>query len=127
MREYPGDYQTYVQYREREAKQEAALNTTNGLSTKTHENPAMRSADGKAADTPGAARKLSFKERRELETLEADIAAAEARLGEIEIQVNLHATDAAKLATLFNEQQHLAARLAGDMERWLELSEYVER
>lgn len=131
VREYPGDYQTYIAYREREAKQEAALNLTNELSTQAHENPAMRSAaaanskDATASPTrqSDAPRKLSFKERRELETLEANIATDEARQAEIERQLNLHATDAAKLETLFNEQQLLAARLAEDMERWLELSD----
>ncbi|MCP9493601.1 MAG: ABC-F family ATP-binding cassette domain-containing protein [Pyrinomonadaceae bacterium MAG19_C2-C3] len=130
VREYPGDYQTYITYREREAKQVAALNATDGLSKQAHENPAMRASSAANADGASASlarrsdapRKLSFKERRELETLEANIAAAEARQTEIERQLNLHATDAAKLETLFNEQQHLAARLAQDMERWLELA-----
>jgi ATP-binding cassette subfamily F protein uup len=61
-----------------------------------------------------------------LETLEANIAAAEKRQAEIETQLNVYASDAGKLNELFTEQQKLIERLDRDLERWTELSERAE-
>jgi glucose/arabinose dehydrogenase len=70
--------------------------------------------------------KLSFKEKRELETLETEIAAAEKRQIEIEKQLSLSASDAALVHELFSEQQNLNDKLDRDIERWAELSERVD-
>ena len=72
------------------------------------------------------AQKLSFKEKREFETLETAIAAHENRLAEIEKELIQFATDAYKLSQLFDEQQKLNSRLETDSMRWLELSERAE-
>jgi ATP-binding cassette subfamily F protein uup len=69
-----------------------------------------------------AARKLSFKERRELETLEARIAEAEARKAEIE-SILAGERDFAKIGALTSELQALLAGLDADMNRWAELAE----
>ena len=71
-------------------------------------------------------RKMSFKEKRELETLEAQIAAAESRQAEIEAQLNVHSSDAAQVQMLFTEQRQLLQRLGVDLERWAELAEKAE-
>ena len=68
-------------------------------------------------------KKLSFKEKRELETLETNIPEIEKRLAEIENELNQFATDAFKVNELFTEQQKLNAQLETDVERWAELAE----
>ena len=70
--------------------------------------------------------KLSFKEKRELETLEAKIPENEKRLAEIEHELSKFATDSFKLNELITEQQKLNTKLEKDSERWLELSERAE-
>nr|MBA3441050.1 ABC transporter ATP-binding protein [Pyrinomonadaceae bacterium] len=70
--------------------------------------------------------KLSYKEKRELETLESQIAAAEIRKAEIEAQLGFHSRDAVKVQALFSEQQQLLQHLDRDMERWAALAEKAE-
>ncbi len=119
IREYPGDYSAYLEITEREIKQA--------------ETPAAPKAETRASasvSTPKninpAAKKLSFKEKRELETLEKEIADHEKRASEIESELNTFATDAFKLNKLFAEQQKLNERLETNMHRWAELAERAD-
>lgn len=70
--------------------------------------------------------KLSFKEKRELEALEAAIPETERRLAEIEKELNQFAADAFKVHELYTEQQKLNARLEETLERWAELAERAD-
>jgi ATP-binding cassette subfamily F protein uup len=117
VREYPGDFSAYLEYREREEAEEAARGReiAGGIELKV----VVRTDD----DAP---RKLSFKEKREFEMLEAQIEKAEIRKTEIESQLNVNATDAGKVHALFTEQQQLLEQLDRDMERWAELAERSE-
>jgi ATP-binding cassette subfamily F protein uup len=116
VKEYPGNYSAYLEFRERD---EAALDS--GGSTNIVEQPAPRNA--KEQEGP---RKLSFKERRELEELESKVEAEEARRVAIEVELGVHASDAAKVHALFVEQQELSQQLERDLERWTELAERAE-
>jgi ATP-binding cassette subfamily F protein uup len=119
VREYPGDYSTYLEAKERE---DAALTTV--------ETPIARTASpnnrAPQTDEKPKSKKLSFKETRELEALELSIAAAEARLPAIDKELALAASDAGKVHELFNQQQKLNAQLELDMTRWAELAERLE-
>lgn len=115
IREFAGDYSAYLEIIEREESQKAETDkaeTRASASVQTFEKPKSN--------------KLSFKEKRELETLEAKIPETEKRLAEIEQDLNKFATDSFKLNELFNEQQTLNEQLEKDSERWLELSERAE-
>jgi ATP-binding cassette subfamily F protein uup len=112
VREYPGDYSSYLEYR---ANEEAEKSLTRPAA----ETPKTVSKTSAAS----APKKLTFKENRELEELEARIAAAEKRLPEIEKDLAAYATQAGKVNELFMEQQALNAQLETDMERWAELAE----
>ena len=108
MVEYAGDYTTFLEYR---GQIEAAKITE--VKAKTVEPPKVEKKSAK----------LSFNEKRELETLEKRIEAAETRLPVIETELTTFATDAYKLNELFDEQTKLSNQLDNDMERWAELAE----
>ena len=110
IREYAGDYSAYLEYKEREELE------------KTEEKKAA-SQPKTNQKSQGESRKLTFKEKRELETLETDIAAAEKRQAEIENELNLYASEAGKVHELFTEQQNLTKKLEKDLDRWTELAE----
>nr|MBA2620075.1 ABC-F family ATP-binding cassette domain-containing protein [Acidobacteriota bacterium] len=115
IREFPGDYSAYLEITERESKQA--------------ETPAAPKAETRApasAVTDSAAKKLSFKEKRELDALEQEISGGEKRAAQIADELNLHATDAYKLNELFAEQQRLNERLESAMQRWAELAERAD-
>jgi ATP-binding cassette subfamily F protein uup len=117
IREFPGDYTAYLEIVEREQADEAETRAAVKAQT---ESKASAAENGK--EKPES-KKLSFKEKRELETLEAQIPQTEKRLTEIENELNEFAADAYKVNQLFNEQQNLNAQLETDMERWAELAE----
>ncbi len=115
IREYPGDYSAYLEISGRE---EAAKTVELIESKTTTKHPVSSSISAVAAP-----RKLSFKEQRELESLETKIASAEEKKTELESALNRNSSDAGKVHELFREQQKLNIQLENDMERWLELSE----
>lgn len=118
VREFAGDYSAYLETIEREEFEKRSESTLQRVSTQTTQTPIE-------TEKPKA-QKLSFKERREFETLETEIAETEKRLAEIEKELHQFATDSFKLTELFNEQQKLNEKLENDTERWLELSERAD-
>jgi ATP-binding cassette subfamily F protein uup len=67
--------------------------------------------------------KLSFKEMRELQDVEARIASVEARVAQIEMEIPLVSTDYVRLQELTSELEILKSALDRDVERWAELAE----
>ncbi|MFN2456183.1 MAG: ABC-F family ATP-binding cassette domain-containing protein [Pyrinomonadaceae bacterium] len=122
VREYPGDYSAYLEFREREEAAKtietraAAASTANGVAQ----------ANVAAQNESKSSRKLSFKEKRELETLESRIVVAETRKAELETELGVSSSDAASVQALFTEQQQLLQQLDHDLERWAELAERAE-
>ncbi|MGI8495398.1 MAG: ATP-binding cassette domain-containing protein, partial [Pyrinomonadaceae bacterium] len=117
VREFPGDYSAYLEIIELEQSQ--AKETESKVQAGEKSISAAQPSD----DAP---KKLSFKEKREYETLETRIAETENRLVEIEKGLSEFATDSFKLNELFTDQQKLNARLETDTSRWLELSERAD-
>jgi ATP-binding cassette subfamily F protein uup len=120
VREFPGNYSAYLEITEREAEE-----------TRANDSAETRAAAGRAetaAETPEKAKpqKLSFKEKRELEALEAEIPETEARLAEIDKELLQFATDAYKLNELVTEQAKLNFELETKLERWTELAERAD-
>jgi ATP-binding cassette subfamily F protein uup len=115
LREYPGNYSAFLEAR-RDEESEAAPSKSADAAPK---------AGTQSDATPAAKRKLSFKERKELEETEARIQAAELRGAEIERELSANASDAQVVQRLYEEREKLTERLAGDLERWAELAEFA--
>ncbi len=112
----PGNYSYYLEKkRERDARNQAAF----GL--------AARSSTPKAETVPSKSarpRKLSFKEQRELEGMEAAILATEARVEELEKTLNdpqFHATRSREARGLLAELDEKKAHVGRLYARWQEL------
>jgi ATP-binding cassette subfamily F protein uup len=71
-------------------------------------------------------RRLTFKEQKEWEEIEANIAALEAKLQEVAEEMETYASDYEKIQQLAQEYEELSAKLDSLLERWAELSELVE-
>ena len=113
IREYPGDYSAYMEISAREDAEK----------TETRAKAAPENLSVKKENT---SLKLTFKEKRELEALEASIPETEKRLAEIEKELNQFAADSYKVNQLFNEQLTLNAQLEHALERWTTLAERSE-
>jgi ATP-binding cassette subfamily F protein uup len=116
IREYPGDYSAFIEIRDRENAEKTLTETA----TKT---TARQREESMPAQDSTAKRKLSFKEKRELEELEARIPAAEARKAELERELDANSSDHVLVQKLYEDLQSLNERLDSDLNRWTELAE----
>jgi ATP-binding cassette subfamily F protein uup len=116
IREYPGDYSAFIEIRDRE-------NAERALAGDAAKATARQRGESKPAQGSSAKRKLSFKERRELEELEARIAASETRKAEIERALDAGSSDHVLVQQLYEESQSLNEQLDRDLNRWAELAE----
>ena len=71
--------------------------------------------------------KFSFKEQREYDTIDQDIADLEARIAACDEQIALNASDYVRLQELTEEKSALEARLEEKTERWVYLNDLAER
>lgn len=70
--------------------------------------------------------KLSYKDQREWEVIEEEIAALEEKIEQLGEQIVEAGSDSMKVQELFQEQQETEAALEKKMERWEELSLMIE-
>ena len=77
----------------------------------------------------GQPRKLrfSFKEQREFETIDQDIAELESAIAACDAAIAENASDYVRLQSLTEEREHLSAELDAKMERWVYLNELAEK
>ena len=108
VRQYPGGYTDYLQSLDipREKKVKAAPEVSRPKPKKL---------------------KFSYKEQREFETIDADIAALETKIAENKRQQNIDGADYEKLQALMAEQSQLEAQLEAKEERWMYLTDLAER
>lgn len=71
--------------------------------------------------------KFSYKEQREFETIDNDIAALEDKIAKLEEEIVLAARDYGKLNSLMQEKEAVEAQLEEKMDRWMYLTELKEK
>ncbi|PSR19468.1 multidrug ABC transporter ATP-binding protein [filamentous cyanobacterium CCP3] len=125
LRQYPGNYSVYLDYKKAnsEVEKETEKQTTSSP-------PVAASAQTVApshSTTEAKPKKLSYKEKREYEQLEAQIPAMEAEKEALEKQLyDNPPSDYAEVAKLSERLGELTATIDTSTERWLELAERSE-
>ncbi len=71
--------------------------------------------------------KFSFKEQREYETIDDDIAALEEKIADLEGRLEKYATDYVKLQEIMDEKQEAELKLGEKMDRWVYLNNLAEQ
>ena len=71
--------------------------------------------------------KFSYKEQREFETIDDDIAALEARIEKLDAEIMANATNSGKLNELTQEKTEAEAQLEEKMDRWVYLNDLAEQ
>ena len=91
--------------------------------------PAVRKKTEKADRTFVGTRKLkfSYKEQREFETIDDDIAALEQQIAETESAIAANSSDYQKLQELTEQKEQLGQQLAEKMDRWVYLNDLAEK
>jgi ATP-binding cassette subfamily F protein uup len=125
----PGNYSYYLEKRvEREARARALTNQYNTPAAPQPVAPAASPSHYSTSSAPkvSRARKLSFKEQRELEGMEATIATAEARVAELDRQLNdpkFYAERSKEIPRVIADLELQRAEVARLYHRWEELEQ----
>jgi ATP-binding cassette subfamily F protein uup len=122
IRQYPGNYSVYLEHREREAAEAEPAKEKQVNGSASELKPEAKSAESAKPDAKS--KRLSYKQKRELEQLEIEIPQLEAEKEQLEKTLYGNSSNN------FTEMQTLTQRLAtleqtieSATERWLELAE----
>lgn len=119
LRDYPGNYSAFLEIRDREERERAEAERARAEKTRP------QSAAQLAPQAEASKRKLTYKEKKELESLELSIGTLEARKAQIEEELGQVAADFSATSKLLEELATLTARLDADLLRWTDLAEYA--
>ena len=122
MRDFPGNYTDYREWRDSNPKAGATKRGTEPARPAAAKAPVEAPAPAPAAGS--GKRKLSFKEQKEYETLEKDIEMLEARKVTVVGLLN-GGGHHEELIAWSREIETIEQQIADKSDRWLELAEYV--
>jgi len=133
LRQYPGNYSVYLDYKQAEEGEEKGERREREAKEEREEKEERRTEKDVQPEhpfppapspSPSKARKLSYKEKREFEQLEAQIPAMEAEKAQIEQTLYKNPPSGfTEVQTLSSRLAELNATIDTATERWLELSE----
>ena len=118
LAQYEGGYTDYLEAKERK----------NGTVVRESEESAKKKADRKnwKKDAPEKL-KFTYKEQKEYETIDDEIASLEQKIEELDEQMMQYATNSAKLSEITEQKEAAEAALEEKMERWVYLNDLAER
>ena len=122
IKDFPGNYTQYREWEKMESENTSATNKTSNTSKSNTPSNTGMSGKTEKASLP-TKRKLSYKEKREMEQLENDIAALEAEKKEIETALCGGTTSVDEITAMSKRLPILNDELDEKSFRWLELSE----
>ena len=123
LRQYEGGYTDYAARRAAEEEEKESQEEKRGSCGK----PDIPAAEkGQRVRGPQKL-KFSYKEQKDYETIEADMAALEERISTLEQDIEASASDFVKLNQLMAEKAELEAALEEKMERWMYLEELAAK
>ena len=134
IRQYEGGYSDYLNAK-RQQEESAAMvskiktgsSTGKGENTATEENKEEKASKKTWKQNRQEKVKFTYKEQREYETIDEDIAKLEEKLASIERQITANATNSVKLRELMEKQENCATELEEKEERWMYLNELAEQ
>ena len=125
--QYEGGYTDYLEAKKRRGGEDAGVSGSgNGSGSGSGREKEAGSTKDWKKNSPQKL-KFSYKEQREYEMIDTDIAALEEKLESIERQIEANATNSVKLKELMEEQERANALLEEKMERWVYLNDLAEK
>ena len=128
LQQYEGGYLDYLRARE-ERDPELSIQDKKSQGNKKSEE--QKKKEQKARRDRNGARvqklKFSYKEQREYDTIEDEIAALEEKLEGLDQKIMENATNSAKLSELTEEKNCAEAELEEKMDRWVYLNDLAEK
>lgn len=127
--QYEGGYTDYLEAKERKGQSLETRSDMNGgtIQGETAEPEKKKSAADTWKQNRKQKLKFTYKEQKEFDTIDDDIAALEERLEQIDKEMAANATNAGKLRELSDEQQEIQQKLDEKMDRWVYLNDLAEQ
>jgi ATP-binding cassette subfamily F protein uup len=127
IRQYEGGYTDYALRKEEERETEESLRSSqsNGKNTggKSGEEETKKTQRSRGP----AKLKFSYKEQKDYETIEGDIALLEEKMDKLDQEITAASHDFVKLNQLMAEKEETEAKLEEKMERWMYLEDLAAR
>ena len=136
IRQYEGNYSDYLLRKSVEAElvQQTACDGKSGRTKEKETTEKNGSTETEAAGEkkntwdPGKRKlKFSYKEQKEYETIEQDIADMEQQIADLEASIPNYASDFVKLQEINQKTEELKAALEEKMDRWMYLEELAAK
>ena len=130
IRQFEGGYTDYVEAKKRRFGEESKV-----ITGKSEMKPAEKSTEEETQEKKTGKNwkdgqrqkvKFSFKEQREYETIDEEIAKLEEKIASLDRQIAANATNSVKLRELMEEQEKVREQLEEKEERWMYLNELAE-
>lgn len=123
IRQYEGGYTDYVNRRREEGLEDSYSFEKAADAKNTEDKP-----DAKATWKQGTKKlKFSYKEQREYETIEDDIAALEEKVQACDDEMLKNASNSVKLSEILAEKEATEKQLEEKMDRWMYLEDLAQR
>lgn len=128
LQQYEGGYLDYLRARKARHPQEEGeiLTGRKGKQTKEGQGFPKEAAKGRTRNREKKL-KFTFKEQREFDTIDGEIADLEGKIGQLESEMMEHATNSFRLSELAAQKEQAEEELEEKMERWVYLNELSEK
>lgn len=127
LKQYEGAYTDYLEARQRMGMGETGSNSGSG-SEKAINTPEEKKSNAKEwKQNQPVKLKFSFKEQREYDMIDDEIAELEEKIENLDAAIMENATNSAKLSELVGEKSEAEAQLEEKMDRWVYLNDLAEK
>lgn len=126
LQQYEGGYTDYLEAKVRRGITETSMNAKTTASVEKTLESKKESAETWKQNRP-VKLKFTFKEQREYETIDDDIAALEEKIEKLDQEIMANATNSGKLKELTKEKEQAEADLEEKMDRWVYLNDLAEK
>ena len=128
LTQYEGGYTDYLEAKKRKGLFEEAPATKSSASKNVSADSAEEKESVKTWKQNRPSKlKFSYKEQREFETIDDDIAALESKIEKLDADIMANATNSGKLNELTQQKEEAEALLEEKMDRWVYLNDLAEQ
>lgn len=120
--QYEGGYTDYLEAVQRKGQAEG-----DGQKTGSLKGGAKKTEKKEWKQNQPAKLRFTFKEQREYDTIDGEIAALEERIEKLESDIGANATNSARLSELLEQKGQAEQELEEKMERWVYLNDLAEK
>ena len=127
LQQYEGGYTDYLEASKRRRAAEEGVQAVNVKAVSGSVDTGKADSTKTWKQNRQVKLKFTYKEQREFETIDDDIAALEEKVADLDAQILANATNAGRLNELTRQKEEAGAQLEEKLDRWVYLNDLAER